>query len=119
MFVLCFYILVSIISPTLFLFVFASHKRIFFRHEALVLLTLFGEREECDIRPKLRKMKPYCKDCVCATTRAQCTNTLVCHYGDREATIIYINIFTTTSALTNLFAIMGIGRRKVIAESPK
>ena len=91
----------------------------FFRHEALVLLTLFGEREKCDIRPKLRKVKPYCKDCVCATTKAQCTNTLICHYGDREATIIYINIFTTTSALTNLFAIMGIGRRKVIAESPK
>ena len=103
---------------------FATHKRNFFRHEALVLLTLFGEREQCDIRPKLRKVKPYCKDCVCATTRAQCTNTLVCHYGDREATIIYINIFTTTrlsalSALTNLFAIMGIGRRKVIAELPK
>ena len=50
-------------------------------------------------------MKPYCKDYVCARTKAQCTNTLVCRYGDREATIIYINIFATTTALTNLLTI--------------
>ena len=128
MLVLWFYILVSIIKPFLVDKHFSclcshdlqiSQNVFFFRHEALVLLTLFGEREKCDIGQKLRKVKPYCKDCVCARTKAQCTNTLVCHYGDREASIIHINNFTITSAPTNLFAIMGIGRRKIIAESPK